>query len=158
MKIKLYYEDKNHPTILDVPDEECGVMVEADYQARLDATPDKGTISRRTPQEILDEDFNKPTFNRNHAETRRHASLDALTALDMEERFAAKSHAESVERRIDLCRAMEKLQPQQRELLYRVYWEDASRAQIAREEGVKEADINNRLSRIYARLRKILNG
>ena len=28
MKITMYYEDKNHPTILEVPDEECTVMVE----------------------------------------------------------------------------------------------------------------------------------
>ena len=158
MKIKLYYEDKNHPTVLDVPDEECTVMVETDYRQRLASASDKTTVSRRTVQEILDEDFNKPTFNKNHAETRRHASLEALTALDMEERFATESHAKTVERRIDLFRAMEKLQPQQRELLHRVYWEDASRAQIAREEGVKEADVNNRMSRIYTRLRKILNG
>ena len=157
MKISLYYENKNHPTILEVPDEECTVMVETDYRKRLAAAEDKSAVRRRTVQEIMDEDFNKPTFNRNHAETRRHVSLSALVALDTEMTLAVPCHAAAVERKVDLHRAIDELLPQQKELLCRVYWEDASRAQIAREEGVKEADINNRLSRIYARLRKILN-
>ena len=53
MKIKMYYEDKFHPTVLEVPDEECSVMVETDYQQRLEAADDKSVIERRSVQEIL---------------------------------------------------------------------------------------------------------
>ena len=77
MKIKMYYEDKFRPMVLEVPDEECSVMVETDYQQRLEAAEDKSLIERRSVQEIMDEDFSKPTFNRNHAETRRHVLLSA---------------------------------------------------------------------------------
>ncbi|WP_231464505.1 1-deoxy-D-xylulose-5-phosphate synthase [Selenomonas sp. AE3005] len=44
MKITLYYEDKSHPTVLEVPDEECTVMVEKDYQQRLAGVEDKENI------------------------------------------------------------------------------------------------------------------
>lgn len=72
MKITVYYEDKNHPTILEVPDRECEIWVEDDYQRRLAEAEDKTAVERRTAQEIMDEDYNKPTFNNNQAETRRH--------------------------------------------------------------------------------------
>ena len=78
MKITLYYEDKNHPTVLEVPDEECSVMVETDYKQRLEVAEDKSSVLRGSVQEILDEEVNKPTFNRNRAETRRHIQMSAL--------------------------------------------------------------------------------
>ena len=82
MKITVYYEDKRHPTVLDVPDEDCEIWVEADYQKRLAAVEDKSSVARRTPQEIMDEECNKPTFNSHQRETRRHVSLDALDVDD----------------------------------------------------------------------------
>ncbi len=82
MKITVYYEDKNHPTILDVPDADCEIWIEDDYQRRLSAAEDKSTVTRRTAQEIMDEDYNKPTFNSNQSETRRHVHLDALDPED----------------------------------------------------------------------------
>lgn len=60
MKIKMYYEDKFHPTVLEVPDEECSMMVETDYQQRLEEAEDKSQVIRRSVQEIIDEDFSKP--------------------------------------------------------------------------------------------------
>ena len=77
MKITLYYEDKLHPTILEVPEEECTVMVETDYRQRLDEAEDKNAVQRRTAQEILDAEVNAPTFRRNRTETRRHIHLSA---------------------------------------------------------------------------------
>ena len=60
MKIALYYEDKLHPTVLEVPEEECTVMVETDYRQRLNAAEDKNAVQRRTAQEILDAEVNAP--------------------------------------------------------------------------------------------------
>ena len=37
----MYYEDKNNVTIIDVPDEECAIWVESDYQRRLESAEDK---------------------------------------------------------------------------------------------------------------------
>ena len=77
MKITLYYEDKLHPTFLEVSEEECTVMVETDYRQRLNAAEDKNAVQRRTAQEILDAEVNAPTFRRNRTETRRHVHLSA---------------------------------------------------------------------------------
>lgn len=122
MKITLYYEDKFHPAVLEVPEEECTVMVETDYQERLDAAEDKTAVQRRTPQEILDAEVNAPTFQRNRTETRRHVHLsaDALdcqmadTMPDVPTVLLGADYAE-------LHHAIAQLRPQQRALLRRVF-------------------------------------
>ena len=55
-----------------------------------------------------------------------------------------------------LYSAMEILSPAQRELLEKVYFEERKITDIAREEGVSEAAIRNRLKKIYSRLKKFL--
>lgn len=157
MKIALYYEDKLHPTVLEVLEEECTVMVEADYQERLDAAEDKTSVKRRTAQEILDAEVNAPTFRRNRTETRRHIHL---SADDLDRRRAdampdvpmALLGADYSE----LHHAIAQLRPQQRELLRRVFWEGVRQSEIARQEGVLESTISERMRRIYQRLKKFL--
>ena len=157
MKIALYYEDKLHPTILEVSEEECTVMVETDYQERLDAAEDKTSVKRRTAQEILDAEVNAPTFRRNRTETRRHVHL---SANDLDRRRAdampdvptALLGADYSE----LHHAIVQLRPQQQELLRRVFWEGVRQSEIARQEGVLESTISERMRRIYQRLRKFL--
>lgn len=158
MKITTYYEKKNHITILEVPDEECRSFEERDYQNRLEQAVDKKAVERRSLQQIMDEDFNKPTFNRNQTESRRHV---LLSALDPEERYLA-DEAELLpqllrrEKYEELYRAIGKLKPKQRKLLYRIFWEEKKQAEVAREEHVTEAAIAGRMQRIYANLRKDL--
>lgn len=157
MKITLYYEDKFHPTILEIPDEECTVMIEADYQERLDAAEDKNAVQRRTAQEILDAEVNAPTFCRNRTETRRHVHLSADdldrqtsdTMRDVPTDLLGADYSE-------LHHAIAQLRPQQRELLRRVFWEGVRQAEIARQEGVLESTISERMRRIYQRLKKFL--
>ena len=157
MKITVYYEDKFHPTVLEVPDDECTVMVENDYRQRLDAAVDKQAVKRRTMQEIMDIEFNAPTFRRNRTETRRHmhlsdASMNAvMTAAlpDVPTDLLGEDYA-------DLYLAIKKLRPQQREMLRRVFWEGASQADIARQDGVGESTVSDRMRRIYKRLKKFL--
>lgn len=103
-------------------------------------------------------DFERQEYNNDHKETRRHVSLDGM---DYEgEIFAAEMDTESeVESREDISRlycAMESLSPVQRELVLRVFFEKVRVADIARDEGVTEAAIRNRLQKIYARLKKFL--
>lgn len=158
MKIFTYYEQKNRITVLEVPDEECESWVERDYQNRLAKAGDKALVERRSAQQIMDEDFNKPTFNRNQTESRRHV---LLSALDPEERYLA-DETELLpkllrrEKYEELYRAIGKLKPQQRKLLYRIFWEEKKQAEVAREEHVTEAAIAGRMQRIYANLRKDL--
>ena len=157
MKIALYYEDKLHPTVLEVPEDECTVMVETDYQERLDAAEDKTTVKRRTAQEILDAEVNAPTFRRNRTETRRHVhlsadDLDRRRADAMPDVPTALLGADYSE----LHHAIAQLRPQQQELLRRVFWEGVRQSEIARQEGVLESTISERMRRIYQRLRKFL--
>lgn len=158
MKIRIYHERKDEAIVLDVPDGECEIMVENDYRQRLDAAVDKSSVQRRTAQEIMDEDFNKPTFNKNQAETRRHV---LLSALDPEERYFADemdvlSEIIREERYEELRNAVEKLEPQQKELIRRIFWEDEKQADIAREQNVSKPALVGRMKRIYAALKKIL--
>lgn len=157
MKIALYYEDKLHPTILEVSEEECTVMVETDYRQRLDEAEDKTSVKRRTAQEILDAEVNAPTFRRNRTETRRHVhlsadDLDRRTEDVMPDVPTALLGADYSE----LHHAIAQLRPQQRELLRRVFWEGVRQSEIARQEGVLESTVSERMRRIYQRLRKFL--
>ena len=155
MKITVYYEDKTCTTTLEVPDADCEIWVETDYQQRLAAAEDKAAVTRRTPQEIMDEECNKPTFNSHQRETRRHVSIDALDpqgdtlqgTADVETGLFDDDYAE-------LYRAIEKLRPQQKELLRKVFWEDMKQRDIGKSEGVDESAVSHRLLRSYARLKK----
>ena len=103
-------------------------------------------------------DLNRQQENNDQRETRRHVSLDGM---DYEgELFASTEDTErAVERREDMARlfsAMEALSPSQRELVKKVYFEEQKITDIAREEGVSEAAIRNRLKKIYSRLKKFL--
>lgn len=157
MKITVYNEDKNHLTIIEVSDEECEIWVENDYSQRLSAAEDKSSVQKRTPQQIMDEECNKPTFNNNQTETRRHVSMNAL---DPDERYIADAADIQSDLFADdyteLYRAIEKLKPRQKELIYRVFWDGLKQAEVAKAEGVTEAAISGRMERIYKKLRKFL--
>lgn len=108
--------------------------------------------------EVLVE-FDRQEYNNDHKETRRHVSLDGMEYEGPLFTAPDDPAAEAV-RRADaarLRRAMEALTPAQRELVRRVYVEEEKLTEIARAEGVSEAAIRNRLKKIYARLKKILN-
>ncbi len=103
-------------------------------------------------------DLDRQQENNDRKETRRHFSLNGM---DYEgELFASAEDTErAVEHREDMARlhsAMEALSPSQRELVEKVYFEERKITDIAREEGVSEAAIRNRLKKIYSRLKKFL--
>ena len=155
MKIYLYYEDKNKKTYLDVPEDECTVMIQTDYERRLREAEDGEEIMPRTVQEILDEEINKPTFNNNQTETRRHVSLDALEELGMD--FVGEQGTTiDGEEFAELRNAIAKLKPEQQELLKKVFWEGIKQVDIAKSEGVKKASIESRLHTIYKKIRKYM--
>ena len=84
MIVKLYYEKKTEITEVEVSEEECTVMIQTDYEKRVRNADDGEVIMPRTIQEILDEEINKPTFNNNQTETRRHYSLNAMQDAGMD--------------------------------------------------------------------------
>ena len=104
-------------------------------------------------------DLDRQQYNNDQKETRRHVSLDGM---DYEgELFVSAEDTEGeAERREDMARlysAMEILSPSQRELVKKVYFEERTFASIAREEGVGESAIRDRMKRIHKKLEKNLN-
>ena len=103
-------------------------------------------------------DLDRQEYNVNHKETRRHASLEAFN-LDGNLFPSATDVAGSVickEERERLYTAIAKLQPQQQELLRRVYFGGEALADIAREEGISKMALTNRMKKIYAAMQKNL--
>ena len=95
---------------------------------------------------------------RDRAETRRHVSLDKLLSLGAQIGDGNASVEELTERALDMAalrRAVDQLEPQQRALVQKVFYENRSIASIAREEGVNPATVSHRLERIYRKLNKI---
>ena len=96
---------------------------------------------------------------RDRAETRRHVSLDRLLTLGAQISDGQLSTEELAEQALDiaaLLRAMEYLKPQQRALVEKIYRDRQTFASIARAEGVSESAIRDRLTRIHAKLKRIL--
>lgn len=75
MKIQIRYD--NQIMTLDVPEEDFTVMIQLDYEKQLAETDDPASVQRRTPQEIINERFNKPDYNNWHTHN-RHWDADAI--------------------------------------------------------------------------------
>ena len=159
MKLYLYYESafKSDYTWLETDDEELSVMVENDYHQRQMAAEDPDSVSLRDAQQILNEDLNRPSYNSWHKHSRHCSSFEEYNVDDNRVCSPASLEDEIREiRHADLYEAISTLDPDQKELLTRVYWDGESQTDIAREMGVSTVAITQRMNRIYARLRKEL--
>lgn len=101
----------------------------------------------------------KEEYNANRRETRRHESY----SNDNDKRDTLADPAANVE--IDMIRAVENnrlyqavqaLQPRQQELVRHIYFENRRIADIARQQGVTEGAVRDRLRKIHERLKKLL--
>ena len=95
---------------------------------------------------------------RDRAETRRHVSLDKLLSLGAQIGDGNPSVEELTEQALDMAalrRAMDQLEPQQKELLRMVYEEGRTCASIARDEGVNPRTVRERLYRAQEKLKEI---
>lgn len=104
-------------------------------------------------------ELDRELYNNNQTETRRHKSYSE--GNDKQEIFKDSSvnvEAEvlsSFEYEVLYC-AIEMLQPHQKLLVHKVFFEERTMADIAREEGVSSKAIQDRVNKIKARLRKII--
>lgn len=91
-------------------------------------------------------------------ETRRHVYMSELE----EKRHYIPDDSDPLddvlkeERIKELMAAIEKLQPQQKKLLIRMYWNKEHQKDIAAEEGVSQQAITSRLKTILKKLKKFL--
>ena len=120
-----------------------------------------GEISEIEVEDSLGEllvDMDRLEYNVNHKETRRHV---LLSAIDPADRFLT-AEENLLQDLIDeedhekLMAAIRKLQPQQQELLYRMYWKGEKQRDIAKEDDVSERAITGRMQKIYASLKKFM--
>jgi hypothetical protein len=129
-RMKYDYHFNNETISIDIPDSDYDVLIEMD---RLERNLEK-------------------------KETRRHISMDS-GKVD-EKQLLSDADVESVCIRLfedeTLRCAMNRLLPAQRELIQKVFFENQSIVSIAREQGVGESAIRDRLGRVYARLKIFL--
>ena len=97
-------------------------------------------------------------FNLDRKETRRHVYMSVLEEkgsyiLDDSDPLDDVLKAE---RTRELMEAIENLQPQQKELLIRVYWNKELQKDIAAEEGVSQQAIASRMRTILKKLKNFL--
>ncbi len=118
-------------------------------------------VEVEVPEEVgeVSIEIDREIRNSDRRETRRHNTLSV-----MEEKGFQFEDETNVEEQVDvnirdekLNQAIEKLLPKQKELVQKVFYEDTPIVEIAREEGVSEAAIRNRLKKIYTKLEKMLD-
>ena len=102
----------------------------------------------------------RDVYNSDRKETRRHNSIAGMENKGVQ--FSDKGMdipmlIEQQEISKSLHNALDKLMPQQKLLVQKVFFQGVSIVQAARDEGVNEAAIRNRLRKIYRKLKNILD-
>ena len=155
MQIKIRYDDSFQT--VEVTEAECESMIRNDYEERRASAEDPSTVQPRSAQEIFDDRFNKPEHSNYKKEHRHSYSLDGcdFEGEDYLDRGAFLDlNMEKADLLAALDAALSELQPQQKDLVYRIFYNGEKAADIAKECGVSKAAIHDRLSKIYAVLRK----
>ncbi len=132
------------------------MIVKYDFLSNVDGEKPEVEVDESLGK--LLEQMDADDFNLNRAETRRHIYMSQLEEKGcyiaddsdpLDDILKDELHKA-------LMAAIEKLQPQQKELLIRVYWKNELQKDIAAEEGVSEMAISNRLKRIFKKIKKFL--
>ena len=157
MQIRIRY-DNSFQTV-EVTEAECESMIRNDYEERRAAATDPSTVQPRTMQEIMDERFNRPEHSNYKKEHRRCYSLDGCDFEGTDFLDPSADHAADYEKEemlLALKEAMETLQPQQKELIKRIFSDGETVIGIAEKDGVLRSSVYHRLDKIYAVLQKKL--
>ena len=135
MKIKIRYD--NQMMTLDVPEKEFTLMIELDYEKQLAEAADPTAVQRRSPQEIMNERFNKPDYNNWHAYN-RHWNADAIPStanggklhIETDAKEDGERHHYDMDEFPDL-KAMEQQQRLERDQELRVWIREKMKADYA---------------------------
>ena len=161
-KIKITYETtgSEDTVIIDLADEEGDSWELKMYDRALKDTRNKKNVVRRTVQEIIDDEFNKPIFRNNRAETRRHISLELLKedSIDIADQSSKNPYVETSEKLENgrLGRYIRKLNTDQRDLLRLKFERNYSNKKIANIKGVCLSTVYRELDRIIRILRNMI--
>lgn len=167
MKISVKYE-KNTQTAaypcfirdFEIPDCECKEMVERDYYERCKQATDPNKVSRRTAQEVITENINKPTYNNARRYLRNTSAIaDIITRSENVNDLPnailfEKDQSEVVAIEIAIC----SLPPHERDVLISHCILGYSVNELASWHGVSQQMISKRLKSARVHLMKILEG
>ena len=165
MRIRIQSDNKS--IYLEVPDEDCTVMIDADYEDRLSSAEEDEMVDRRTVQEIMDERFNKPEYNSWH-KFDRHRGMpkkqfrkddEDEDKIDHMDTIPDYSDEESREKQAEyeyVCGILRKnLKPQQAEMLISIVLDGMPVSDYAKREGVSVSAISHRLETAKNNFKKI---
>ncbi len=103
------------------------------------------------------QEMEKEEKNKNRAETRKHISLPQMQENGFEPIWQESSLEEDLlkeEMKKELLEAISTLTPEQQDLVYKVFYENKSTSQVAKEMGALDSSISHKLERIYKKLKK----
>ena len=120
------------------------------------ANGDSQEIEVTEAQYLILKDADRIEYNNDHANTRRHVSLDMVEA-DEGMQFADPSSLPMTEGVTLLYAAIEQLRPDQQKLIRAVYFEGVAVDEFATLENVSGSAISHRLRTAEKNLKKILN-
>jgi len=165
MKIQVRYE--NTVTALEVPEEDFTLMIDVDYQTRLATAEDKETVTRRTPQEIMEEQFNKPDYNNWHKFDRHRGQPktpyrkddEADDDTDVMDKFADWSDIEKLDKQFAyeaLCEKIRQaLKPDYAEMIIAICIDGKSVDEYASLIGEKPNTVSKRFIRAKKKIKTI---
>ena len=105
-------------------------------------------------------EIERKDYNLNHKESRRHNSIEVMEEQGKQfkdYRIDILEEIEEAEINDELHKALDKLLPQQKELIEEIFVKEKTIVKVAAEQGVTEAAIRNRLKKIYKKLKTFLN-
>lgn len=105
---------------------------------------------------IILSDMDRREYNNDHANTRRHISLD-MAQEDEGMQFADPSTLEPTEAEQRMQIAVSMLEAEQQKMIRAIYFEDCSVSEYAKRAGVSQAAISQRLATIKKKIQKILS-
>lgn len=120
------------------------------------ANGDSQEIEVTEAQYLILKDADRIEYNNDHANTRRHISLDMVEA-DEGMQFADPSSLPMTESASRLHAAIEQLRPDQQKLIHAIYFEGIAVDEFAASEGVSGSAISHRLRTAEKKLKKIFN-
>lgn len=150
--METYYDDHRKPAmkICKITETTTEITVIHHTTRTIEISNEMGTVIA---------EMNAEERNTTRKETRRHISLEAYD-LSRDRLEATDSSPEDIicrrEEIYALYQAINALNENQKQLIYRVFWLNESQYDIAREEGVSRTAIHNQLQRIFKKMKKIL--
>lgn len=104
-------------------------------------------------------DLDRQEYNVNHKETRRHCSLEAYNLDDnlLASELNVEAEVLKEDKRRELMEAIEKLSPDQRELIQAIFFEGISVSEYARRKGVSQPAVTQRKDTVLKTLKKFLS-